>query len=72
KFLKDWPALAKLEMSRHKPSGLTDFTRSEQLAPTSHRVSATSMLIHATAKESTSKMYTGNLLSVDPPPIQSS
>ncbi|XGW06589.1 hypothetical protein V3C99_016700 [Haemonchus contortus] len=67
KFLKDWPALAELEMSRHKPSGLTDLTRSEQLALTSHRVSATSMLIHATAKESTSKMYTGNLLSVDPP-----
>uniref|UniRef100_A0A7I4YWI8 Transmembrane protein n=1 Tax=Haemonchus contortus TaxID=6289 RepID=A0A7I4YWI8_HAECO len=58
---------AELIMSRHKPSGLTDLTRSEQLALTSHRVSATSMLIHATAKESTSKMYTGNLLSVDPP-----
>ncbi|PIO55185.1 hypothetical protein TELCIR_23429 [Teladorsagia circumcincta] len=67
KFLQDWPALAELEMSRHKPSGLTDPTRSEQLALTSHRVSATSMLIHAAAKESTSKMYTGNLLSVDPP-----
>nr|CDJ85243.1 Protein DMSR-8 [Haemonchus contortus] len=56
KFLKDWPALAELEMSRHKPSGLTGLTRSEQLALTSHRVSATSMLIHATAKESTSKI----------------
>ncbi|KAK5974364.1 hypothetical protein GCK32_012299 [Trichostrongylus colubriformis] len=66
KFLQDWPALAELEMSRHKRSGLTE-TRSEQLALTSHRVSATSMLIHAAAKESTSKMYTGNLLSVEPP-----
>ncbi|VDP32248.1 unnamed protein product [Heligmosomoides polygyrus] len=64
KFLQDWPALAELEMSRHKPSGMTDLTKSEQLALTSHRVSATSMLIHTAAKESTSKMYTGNLLSV--------
>ncbi|VDL63340.1 unnamed protein product [Nippostrongylus brasiliensis] len=64
KFLQDWPALAELEVSRMKPSGLTDLTRSEQLALTSHRVSAASMLIHATTKESTSKMYTGNLLSV--------
>lgn len=67
KFLQDWPALAELEMSRHKPSGMTDLTKSEQLALTSHRVSATSMLIHTAAKESTSKMYTGNLLSVEPP-----
>ncbi|KAK6044472.1 hypothetical protein COOONC_18024 [Cooperia oncophora] len=67
KFLQDWPALAELEVSRHKPSGLTSPTRSEQLALTSHRVSATSMVIHAAAKESTSKMYTGNLLAVETP-----
>ncbi|KIH69214.1 hypothetical protein ANCDUO_00443 [Ancylostoma duodenale] len=64
KFLQDWPALAEMELSRHKPSGFTDLTKTEQLALTSHRVSATSMLIHAASKESTSKMYTGNLLSV--------
>ncbi|EYB96766.1 hypothetical protein Y032_0147g2598 [Ancylostoma ceylanicum] len=67
KFLQDWPALAEMELSRHKPSGFTDLTKTEQLALTSHRVSATSMLIHAASKESTSKMYTGNLLSVDTP-----
>ncbi|KAK6757051.1 hypothetical protein RB195_015093 [Necator americanus] len=68
KFLKDWPGLAQMELSRHKPSGFTDLTKSEQLALTSHRVSATSMLIHASSRESTSKMYTGNLLAVDAPP----
>uniref|UniRef100_A0A1I7XMT4 Nuclear receptor domain-containing protein n=1 Tax=Heterorhabditis bacteriophora TaxID=37862 RepID=A0A1I7XMT4_HETBA len=50
-------------MSRHKPSGLTDLTRTEQLALTSHRVSATSMLIRTASKENICPMYSGNLLS---------
>uniref|UniRef100_A0A158P876 G_PROTEIN_RECEP_F1_2 domain-containing protein n=1 Tax=Angiostrongylus cantonensis TaxID=6313 RepID=A0A158P876_ANGCA len=65
KLINEWPALGDLEVTRPKPSGLTDLTKSEQLAMTSsHRVSATSVLIQANSKENTSKMYTGNLLSV--------
>ncbi|KAJ1351246.1 Serpentine type 7TM GPCR chemoreceptor Srw [Parelaphostrongylus tenuis] len=68
KLLRDWPALGDLEVTRTKPSGVTDLTKSEQLALTSsHRVSTTSTLIQMNPKESTSKMYTNNLLSVADP-----
>ncbi|KJH50941.1 hypothetical protein DICVIV_02902 [Dictyocaulus viviparus] len=69
KLVRDWTALADVEISHRKPSAFTDVTKTEQLALTSsNRVSSTSMLIQTNANECTSKMYTGNLLSVEQSP----
>ncbi|CAI4225072.1 unnamed protein product [Auanema sp. JU1783] len=66
RYVHQFPGVFDLEISRQKPSGYTDVTRTEQMALTSssHRVSATSMLIRTSSRE---KMYSGNLLSVEGP-----
>ncbi|CAD6193889.1 unnamed protein product [Caenorhabditis auriculariae] len=63
KYITDWNAVVEYDFSNRKPSALTtDMTKTEQLALTSHRVSATSMLITPTSRNEHGKMYSGNLL----------